>query len=290
MTAQGINYSFSVWFLIYWQAMKQAKLQQSAGLPDTARFDDLEHWIIVVKQPEAKEQWPSFPYSDVLQKRHQRLRKDGDDDPPPLLTDLPNDKAGRVALSTIKPGLSAFELLCLARRLAEGHQDYQARELGIAVIGFSAKKSARVAEALLAAVLAADAEMPDFRKKRKDRPRLEQVHLYGVPEKYGFARSFAEDKGNALARYLTALPQNELTPTLYRKRIAQLARESGWKSQFFSIAQLEKREGRRRSWPWPRAARRRTAASCACATRPKNRKPKIRWRWWARASVSTPAA
>ena len=222
--------------------MKQAQLHHIAELPDTVRFDALEHWIIVVRQTEAKQQWPSFPYSEALQKRHKSLRKEGDDDTPPLLTDLPNEKAGRVALSTIKPDLSAFELLTLARKLVEGHHDYQAKELGIAVIGFTAKKSARVAESLLAAVLAADAEMPDFRKKRRERARLEQIHLYGVPEKYGFERTCAENEGNALARYLTALPHNELTPALYRKRIAQLAGEYGWNSQFFSIAQLEKRK------------------------------------------------
>ena len=64
----------------------------------------------------------------------------------------------------------------------------------------------------------------------------------GCRDKYGFERTFAENEGNALARYLTALPQNELTPTLYRKRIARLAGEFGWKSQFFGIAQLEKKK------------------------------------------------
>ena len=165
---------------------------------------------------------PSFPYCDVLQKRYKRLHQDTDDDPL-LLTDLPNDKAGRVALSIIKPDLSTFELLSLARKLLDGHHGYRATELGIAVIGFSAKQSARVAEALLAAALAADAEMPDYHSKRKDHSKLEQVHLYGVPEKYGFERTFAEDEGNALARHLTALPQNELTPALYRKRIARVS-------------------------------------------------------------------
>ena len=270
--------------------MKQARLQQSAELPDTARFDDLEHWIVAVKEPGAKGGWPSFPYSDILQKRHKRLRKDGDDDPPPLLTDLPNEKAGRVALSTIKPDLSAFELLTLARKLAEGHSDYQAKELGIAVIGFSPKKSARVAEALLAAVLAADADMPDFRKKRKDRARLEQIHLYGVPEKYRFERTCAEDEGNALARYLTALPQNELTPALYRKRIAALAKEYGWKSQFFSIAQLEKRKAGAFLAVAQGSPQKDGGILRLRYTRPRNRKPGTRWRWWARASASTPAA
>ena len=225
--------------------MKQAKLQRFGELPERARFDALDHWVIVIREPEGKRGWPAFPYRDILQKRYQRLQRNGNDSPPLLLTDLPNDKAGRVALSTIKPDLSTFELLTLARKLMGGHDDFQLTDLGIAVIGFSAKKSARVAEALLAATLAADADMPDYHSKRKDRNRLEQVHLFGVPEKYGFERTLAEDEGNALARYLTALPHNELTPALYRKRIAGLAKEFGWKSQFFSIAQLEKKEGRR---------------------------------------------
>ena len=221
--------------------MKQARLQQSGELPDTIRFDALEHWIILIKDPAGKQEWPPFPYRDTLQKRYQRLRRDGEDNPL-LITDLPNDKAGRVALSTVKPDTSSFELLSLARKLVDGHDDFKPAELGIAVIGFSAKKSAQAAEALLAATLAADAEMPDYHSKDKKSTRLERVYLYGVPEKYRFERTFAEDEGNALARYLTALPHNELTPALYRKRIAQLAREYGWKSQFFSIAQLEKKK------------------------------------------------
>ena len=222
--------------------MKQPELQSSPKLPTASRFNTIEHWVIVIKDPRANREWPCFPYREVLQKRYKRLRRDGDDSPALLLTDLPNDKATRVAISTIKADLSEFELLTLARELVNDHQAFQATELGIAVIGFSAKKSARVAEALLAATLAANAQMPDYHSKRKSRNRLEQVHLYGVPKKYRFKRTFAEDEGNALARYLTALPQNELTPTLYRKRISELAKEFGWKSQFFSIPQLEKKK------------------------------------------------
>ena len=81
-----------------------------------------------------------FPTATSCKKRHKRLQQDGDDNPPLLLTDLPNDKAGRVALSTIKPDLSAFELLTLARKLVDGHHDYQAKELGIAVFGFFREK------------------------------------------------------------------------------------------------------------------------------------------------------
>ena len=222
--------------------MKQPKLQYSEKLPAASRFDELEHWVIVVKDPGSNRKWPQFPYGAVLQKRYNRLKRNSNDNAPLLLTDLPNDQACRVALATMKPEQSTFDILTLSRKLVTGHNDFQPTELSIAVIGFSPKQSRRVAEALLAATLAAAADMPDFHSKRKNRNRLELARLYGVSAKHGFERTFAEDEGNALARYLTALPQNELTPTLYRKRIAVLTREFGWKSQFFSIAQLEKKK------------------------------------------------
>ena len=225
--------------------MKQTQLQQFGELPDSTRFDALEHWIIVVKEPGQRVDGRHFPTATSCKNAISGCSRDDADSPTLLLTDLPNDKAGRVALSTIKPDQSTFELLTLARKLVDGHHDYQARKLGIAVIGFTTKKSARVAAALMAAALAADADMPDFHSKRKDRNKLEQVHLYGVPDKYSFERTFAEDEGNALARYLTALPQNELTPTLYRKRIARLAGEFGWKSQFLRHRPTGEEKGRR---------------------------------------------
>ena len=229
-------------FLIYLQPMEPEQLQQSAALPDLARFDALEHWIIVVRQTASSKEWPPFPYCETLQKRFARLARADADHAPLLLTDLPNEKAARIALACIRPALSAFELLTLARKLVQSHKDQQIKELGIAVVGFSAPKSARVAEAILAATLATDAEMPDFHSQRNNKAGLEQIHLYGVPDKYRFARSFAEAQGNALARYLTALPQNALTPTLYRQRIEELTSEYGWSSEFLDIAELERRK------------------------------------------------
>ena len=222
--------------------MKQAKLQCSDTLPDTDQLDALQHWVIVIREPAAGRIWPGFPYAAVLQQRYQRLQRHSDAEPPLLTTDLPNDNSCRVALAVIKPGQPAFDLLTLARKLVQEHQDLQPAELGLAVVGFSPKQAERTAEALLAATLAAAAQMPDYHSKRKNRPGLRLIRLCGSAPTHGFKRTFAEDRGNALARYLTALPHNELTPTLYRKRIAKLAAEFGWKSQFFGIEQLKKKK------------------------------------------------
>ena len=222
--------------------MKQAKLQYSRKLPTIAQFDALEHWLIVLRDTDAKQEWPIFPYSATLQKRYNRLQQDRDGGPSVLITDLPNDKACRVALATLKPEQPAFSILTLSRKLINGHRDFHPTELGIAIVGFSPKQSERVAEAVLAAALAAAADMPDYRSKPEKRGRLALVKLHGVATKHGFRRTFAEDAGNALARYLTALPHNELTPALYRERITRLAGEYGWESQFLGIKQLEEKK------------------------------------------------
>jgi len=50
----------------------------------------------------------------------------------------------------------------------------------------------------------------------------------------------ARAAGNVLARQLTVLPPNALTPGVYRKRIKALAREEGWEVEEFAFAALQK--------------------------------------------------
>lgn len=210
--------------------------------PTAAGFDRLRHWALLLKEPGVNRAWPRFPYGDILRRRYDRLPGQNNANRPLLVTDLPNALGSRVALATVKPDQPAFEILGRARELVAMHRDAGPTELGLAVVGFSPKQAARAAEALLAAALAAAAPMPDYRRERERLPRLEQLRLYGAPKKHGFARTIAEDEGNALARRLTALPQNELTPGGYHRRIAALAAEFGWDRKFLSIAQLRKKK------------------------------------------------
>ena len=53
--------------------------------------------------------------------------------------------------------------------------------------------------------------------------------------------SLAASEGNNLARWLTALPGNELTPASYRERVAALAEREGWRDEFLDRRQLERR-------------------------------------------------
>jgi leucyl aminopeptidase len=100
-------------------------------------------------------------------------------------------------------------------------------------------------EAVVAAALAADFPLPAYKRDPKERAqaqrrRWREIHLYGHTAAHGYARTIAAARGNNLARYLTALPPNELTPARYRRLVEGLARRYGWKSEFFGLARLRR--------------------------------------------------
>ena len=157
-----------------------------------------------------------------------------------LETDLPNAIGTRVTLEALPAEISTFELLSKARAHVQRHRDHGARSIGVAMPGLVEALSARVVDAVSAAALAADAPMPDFRSRPERRRRLAGLRFHGVSQRVDLARTRAEAEGNALARELTMLPPNELTPRRYRRRISALAREEGWTMRFLDSQALRR--------------------------------------------------
>ena len=182
----------------------------------------------------------ALPYGKEIAQRLKRAghKLDGDK---PFVTDLPNPNATRVAIAGIDPAASAFELLTLARQLVAAHKGQKPQQITVACFGLKPNEAGRVCEAVLAALLAADFPMPDYKSKPDKPARLREIHIYGHASDDGYARTIAEAKGNNLARWLTALPPNELTPGNYRRRIERLAREYNWKTEFLDIKKLKAR-------------------------------------------------
>jgi leucyl aminopeptidase len=178
-----------------------------------------------------------LPHGAVLKQRlkscHHQLAADK-----PFHTLLPNTAGTRLSLLMIDTGQSAFELLTLARQAIAAQRNPAPATLTLACFGLEAKLAGRACEALIAAALAADFPMPDFKSKREPAPRLKTIRVFGHKSAHGYARTVAEARGNNLARYLTALPPNELTPGNYRKRVELLARAIGWKSEFLDVRKL----------------------------------------------------
>ena len=214
--------------------------QHAKPLP---RVDGTDALIVVLPKACIKGTWPTFPFSDVLKKRlTARAAQDcaSDSVGTPFTTDLPNDAGTPVALGAVDETMGSFELLTLARKLTAAALAHNPRTLTLGMAGLSPALAARMAEALVAALLAANYHLPHF-KTKKDKPgKLATIEVYGLQKAVDFSRTFAEAAGNNLARHLTVLPPNELTPALYRQRIAALAKEHGWRMEFLDIKKLKR--------------------------------------------------
>lgn len=216
----------------------KTRLVQSPALPEQKQIDQLTDCVMLLPFPLKGKDLQSLPYLKEIRQRHSR--GGGTKQDRKVLLDLPNKTATHVSLACIKPDLDSFSLLTLSRKLLQSHQD--AGTIGLVVAGFRENERERLAEALIAAALATRAEMPAFKKKSGKKTQLETIRLFGISARHAFKRTFAEAEGNALARSLSLLPPNKLTPSDYLKRIKTLARENGWKLDFYGVSELKKKK------------------------------------------------
>lgn len=211
------------------------QLKFTAATPTKAQFDRGGYWAIIVPPGELP---PRLPHAALLRQRHKSLGK-SPVDKEPLLTQLPDAVGTRVALARIKPDLAPFALLTLARKLVAGAVQQHVTELHVYLGAFSPAQRERIGEAVCAAALSAAADLPTFKGKREQHA-LRLVHLHGTADSPRYTRTRAEAEGNALARRLTVLPSNYLTPTDYLKEARALARRMGWKLKFHDLRALKR--------------------------------------------------
>jgi len=213
------------------------KLHQNITAAKKLNLDKISNWIIVF--PEEINQ--SHPYASVFRERR-KATGSKKTDTSPVVCDLPNKQASHVALACIKEGISSFELLTLARKLVAEHDAYEANEIAVSVSGFDDVQTERITEAMIAAILTAAADMPSFKSKKEKSTKLSRIFIYGIKKSHGFKRTFAEAEGNALARSLSMLPSNKLTPSIYLKRVKELAKDNKWKLDFYDTKALQKKK------------------------------------------------
>ncbi len=216
------------------------KLVQQNNLPNKKQIKSILSWIMIFPHdyPEA---FAGIPYSETLLSRRDQLVTEKPDTKP-VIVDLPNDSSSHVAFACIKPELSSFELLTLARKLVATHDSYRPQQLGIVVNGFEQGNAERIAEAVIIAALAAHTDMPKFKSSKVKASRLSKLMLFGTRSKDGFKQTIAEAEGNALTRSLSMLPSNMLTPGDYLKKIKQLAKENNWVLEFYNTESLKKKK------------------------------------------------
>ncbi|MBK9132567.1 MAG: leucyl aminopeptidase family protein [Gammaproteobacteria bacterium] len=213
-------------------------LKQHDKVPGAAPLAALEHLVVLL--PASRRHRPPPGFTDaglLLQRLHRAL---GDDATGPFATDLPNRRATHVVLALADDAASPFTLLTLARKLLAPVLQRNPRRIGLLVAGFAPEPARRAAEALVAAALAGHFTLPTLKSTPARARRLNTIDIYGVAAALDTERLTAEAEGNHLARSLTTLPPNLLTPGEYRRRIALLARQQGWRMSTLNSRALQR--------------------------------------------------
>jgi len=214
------------------------QIKQHLSTPTTAEIARISQLILVLPKTIKEGKWPNFAHKAEIKARFKR----DPEEKTRFELDLPNKAATHVSIATVSKDMSHFELLTLARKLVASQLSTNPTSLSFAMPGLSAQQAAQVAEALLSAVLAANEAMPSFKSKQPTKRKLKTLQIFNQKNKLDTRVCSATAAGNNLARALTILPPNELTPGNYKKRVAKIARQYGWKMQFHNMASLRKQK------------------------------------------------
>lgn len=131
---------------------------------------------------------------------------------------------------------SLFEQQTCVRKAAQILLEENPVEIHLAVYGNTAQK--RHLAGLAVYITWMNGAALPVRKHKVDRKSLEKISLHGFEDPGGFTLLRAQAEGNYLARGLTVLPPNELTPKTYREQIKKLAASENWQYEEYDLAQL----------------------------------------------------
>lgn len=208
-----------------------AQLQTLPDLPDTAALAALKHVLVILQS--ADEVPASCPAQSLLRATLARRQLDADD-----LGDTPvaasSPEGGLWVFLMLDASTSVFERLTHLREgfallLEEGPATLDV------LIHADDDTAPWMADFVAYVGLANGCPLPH--RKQQDAPRpLECLRIHGVANTPTDGPALAE--GNLLARELTALPPNALTPASYRARLAALANTFGWEIEVFDLPRL----------------------------------------------------
>jgi leucyl aminopeptidase len=211
-------------------------LKQNLAIADEKSLAAQTHLLFVLpaERPE------NLPFSDVLDAKLKRISKKYTDlSKASVMADLPN---GAVASWVVlEEDLPAFKRQTLLRKAIKPLLDEKPKALAIVVFGAQEVRRQSAKDAFYVAGVNA-ADLPERKGKESQKapqPQLlEFLEIYGWQEADHFADIQALIAGNLLTRTLTMTPPNELNPTQYRAKIAELAKSNGWQYQEFDMQKL----------------------------------------------------
>jgi len=209
----------------------------------TAMLDRSEGAIVVVAQDGHAIGWADIPYGKLIRDRWLlETRPEPTRPTAPWLTHLPNRIGTRTAVATAASSMSAFELLTLGRKLVDHLLQPGITNIAVIFSGLPPELTDRCAETLVAAALAKNAPLPSYKSRVPPPLPTRTLRLFGARNPVNYKLLEAEAGGNHLARCLTTIPANELTPAQYRRRLVELAADEGWRTRFLGRRVLRQKK------------------------------------------------
>ncbi len=212
-----------------------ARLKRSRALLDDAALTRFDHALIVLPFGRDADALPEFPQRARLEAALRRRKMKFEDlGKTPLALHL--EHGGLCAYVMVDRNKPRFEQLTTLRKAIASLLDEQPRGIAIGVFGDEALRQVLAREALYVAWING-VRLPVRKSKDEGRP-LERISLFGAGGDFDDLAALA--RANTLARELTVLPPNELTPKRYRERLRQIARSQHWHIEEFDYGKLSK--------------------------------------------------
>ena len=213
------------------------KLIQNAAICSEKSLSSEKHIFFVLDENAEKSQ-KDIPFNEALQNKLKRSKGEFKDlNKSPVCVELPN--GGLATYVMLASKLSIFQKHTLLRKAVKPLLDEQAESLAICVFGDDKTREVNACAAYYVATVNA-AELPTHKKKDAKSTALKVIHIQGFKAEHDYGYVNARVAGNTLCRSLTMLPPNELTPTIYRKKVADLAKKYGWQHEEFDMPKLKK--------------------------------------------------
>ncbi|RMG31039.1 MAG: leucyl aminopeptidase family protein, partial [Gammaproteobacteria bacterium] len=193
-------------------------------------------WLVLLPPRKARVDWTGHPQAEPLRRALRGRREDR------VRTVLEGPARPDVLLARLDARRTTpFDRLTQLRDHLGALLEKRHTRLLVDASRLQGELAREAARATLLAVLARIAPLPKFTKEAPDPGwKLTAIHLVGLPERLDVERLRREAIGNHLARWLTTLPANRLTPDQYRRLVARLAAREGWEYRFLGTRQLRR--------------------------------------------------
>lgn len=181
-------------------------------------YNNLDKYDLVIAICNNKNEWLNLPYGKIIYQRKNSKEF--------CITQLPNIKGTQIIIhSNIE-----IEIYIWLKKFSTIINGIDNKYKKIAII--TNHSDHITLESCLRTILAYTENMPNFKKNHK----LFNTEIDIIGSNYNITllnKVIAKNKGNAIARYLTLLPTNYLTPSIYIEILSKLAKQQNWSYKLY---------------------------------------------------------